>query len=235
LYVALIRTGRIDAALEALATAQRLAQEADDVFLDAAGSSVLAFRLVAIDPAAAAQWARRAEDLIARHRHPMMRTEALSCLARYYSLVDNPTRGIECAQEALALAEEVSLTREAHNARNALAQLAARAGLDTAAPAMRAAVAEAYADRAWYDLWPTMPFLAEWCIAHEHTTTAAVVVGFLDAHHLMSINDETRQRLGNGSDIQQALEKGARLDRDQLVTYILEQLPMRAAGTRTPD
>jgi hypothetical protein len=235
LYVALIRTGRIDEALEALATAQRMAQEVDDVFLDAAGSSVLAFRMVAFDPAAAEEWARRAEDLIATHRHPMMRTEALSCLARYYSLVGNPTRGIECAQEALALAEEVSLTREGHNARNALAQLAARGGLDTAVPALRAAVAEAYADRAWYDLWPTMPFLAEWCIAHEHTTTASVVVGFLDAHHLMSINDETRQRLGNGSDIQQALEKGARLDRDQLVTFILEQLPMSAAGTRTPD
>jgi predicted ATPase len=228
LYVGLVRTGRTPEALEALTAGQRMAQETGDVFKDAAASSVLAFRLVAIDPAAADQWARRAEDLIARSRHPMMRTEALSCLTRYYSLVGNPTRGIECAQEALALADEAGLTREGHNARNALAQLAARGGLETAVPAMRA-------DRAWYDLWPTMPVLAEYWIAHYQFDPAAVVVGYLDSHHLFSVNDDTRQRLGTGPEVQQALEKGARLERDQLVTFVLEQLPIGVAGSPTLD
>jgi predicted ATPase/class 3 adenylate cyclase len=235
LYVALVRTGRTDDALEALATAQRLAQDAGDVIHDAAGSSVLAFRLVARDPAAAAQWARRAEDLIAASGHPMLRTEVLSGLTRYYSLVGNPTRGLECAHEALALAEEVGLTREAHHARNALAQLAARGGLDNAVPALRAAVTAAYADRAWYDLWPTMPVLAEYWIANGHRDAAAVVVGYLDSYHLFSLGDAARDRLGRGPDVRLGKDKGAKLDRDQLVAFVLGHLPLERDHSPQPE
>jgi predicted ATPase/class 3 adenylate cyclase len=234
LYVGLVRTGRTGPALEALATGQRLAQDAGHVFRDANASSILAFRLAPIEPTAAAKWARRAEDLIAINRHPVLRTEVLSCLTRYYSLIDDSARGVECAREALAVAEEFHLTRSAHNARNALAQLAARGGPQDPVPVIRAAIAEAYADRDWYDLWPTMPFLAEYWIRHKQSEDAAVVIGYLDSHHLFSVSDEAREPLGSDPALRLSQAHGARLDRDQLVAFVLERLPMDATGSSTP-
>jgi hypothetical protein len=116
------------------------------------------------------------------------------------------------------------LVRGIHHARNALAQLAARGGLDDATSALHAAIAGSYTDRAWYDLWPTVPVLAEWWIVHDQADNAAVVIGYLDAHHLASVDDTTRSRLGTGPDIDQALTRGTHLDRDQLIAYILEHL-----------
>ena len=127
--------------------------------------------MASIDPTAAARWARRAEDLAAIDHHPIMRTEVLAALTRYCSVVGDAARGVECAQEALALAEQFHQTRAIHSARNALAILAARGGLDDPVPVIRAAVAEAYTDRAWYDLWPTMPVLAAMVDRTEPPTT----------------------------------------------------------------
>ena len=46
----------------------------------------------------------------------------------------------------------------------------------------------------------------------------------LDAHHLASVDDRTRSRLGAGPEIDRALTRGAHLDRDQVIAYILEHL-----------
>jgi hypothetical protein len=225
LYVGLARSGQIRPALEAVSAAQQSAMEAGDIYGDAIASATYALRALPIDPASAAQRARRAEELIASSRNPVLRTEVLSVLTRYYSLSGDPVRGIECCREALALAEEHHLVRGIHHARNALAQLSARGGPDDPAPALHAAIARAYADRAWYDLWPTVPVLAEWWMAQSQSDRAAVVIGYLDAHHLASVDDTIRSLLDSGPDIDRALAFGARLDRDQFIAYILEHLP----------
>ena len=93
---------------------------------------------------------------------------------------------------------------------------------------MRSAVADAFADRAWHDLWPTMPILAQWWTTQGQAATAAVIIGYLDSHHLTSVDEAIRTRLGTGASIQKAQERGARLDRDQLVAFVLEHVP--AAG-----
>jgi hypothetical protein len=89
---------------------------------------------------------------------------------------------------------------------------------------LHAAITRSFADRAWYDLWPTMPVLAEWWLANNQSDNAAVVIGYLDAHHLASVDDTTRSRLGTGPDIDRALIRGTRLDREQLIAYVLEHL-----------
>ena len=69
-----------------------------------------------------------------------------------------------------------------------------------------------------------MPVLAEWWIATNQADNAAVVIGYLDAHHLASVDDTTRALLGTEPDIDRALNRGARLDREQLIAYVLDHL-----------
>jgi hypothetical protein len=62
------------------------------------------------------------------------------------------------------------------------------------------------------------------------------VVGYLDSHHLTSVDEATRERLGSDSNIQKAQEHGTRLDRDQLVAFVLERLPTAArAAAQQPS
>jgi hypothetical protein len=226
LYIGLARSGQIEAAVEVVATIQRLARAAGDVYGDVAASATYALRAAPFDPTGAATSAQRAETLIAVSHNAALRTEGLGALARYYSLVGEFTRGIECCREAVALSEQYHLVRGIHHARNALAQLLMRTGTEDPLSALKDAILGAYNDRSWYDLWPTMPALAQWWIEHGQANAAAVIIGYLDAHHLASVDDDTRQRLGNSADIQRALENGARLDRDQLVAFVLEHLPV---------
>ena len=207
-----------------LLTIRHAAREAADPYGEAIVAAVYAIRAVPTDPGGAALRARRAEELIASSRNPVLRCEVLANLGRYYSFIGEPARAIECCREALALAEEHQLVRGIHHAGNALAQLAARGRWDDAAPVLQAALARSFADRAWYDLWPTMPVLAEWWLANQQSDNAAVVIGYLDAHHLASADDTTRALLGTGPDLDRALTRGAHLDRDQLIAYILDHL-----------
>ena len=203
---------------------QRSARDADDDYGEATVAAVYAVRAAAIDPAGAALRARRAEELIASSHNPALRCEVLGSLGRYFSLVGEPARAMECCRESLALAEQYQLVRGIHHAGHALAQLAARAQWDDAAATLHAAITRSFADRAWYDMWPTMPVLAQWWIANDQASHAAVVIGYLDAHHLASVDDTTRSLLGTGPDIDRALTRGAHFDRDQLIAYILGQL-----------
>jgi predicted ATPase len=229
LYIGLVRSGQLEPALEVVVTAQRSARESADPFREAVLASIYALRAVPIDPAGAAQRARRAEELIASSRNPLLRSEVLGNVGRYYSFIGESARAIECCRESVAQAEEHHLLRHLHHARNALAQIAARGRWDDAAPALHAAITRSFTDRAWYDLWPTMPVLADWWLANNQADNAAVVIGYLDAHHLASVDDTTRSRLGTTSETEQALTRGAHFDRDQLITYVLEHL------TATPD
>jgi hypothetical protein len=161
---------------------------------------------------------------VASSRNPALRSEVLANLGRYYSLIGDPARASECCRESVAQAEEHHLIRGIHHARNALAQLAARGRWDDAAPALHAVITLSFTDRNWYDLWPTMPVLAEWWLAKNQADNAAVVIGYLDAHHLASVDDTTRSLLGTGPDIDPALIRGTHLDREQLIAYVLEHL-----------
>jgi predicted ATPase/class 3 adenylate cyclase len=227
LYASLARSGQIELAAETVSASQRASMEAGDTFFDAIGSATYALRALPIDPGGVAAFAQRAEALIATSPNAVLRGEVLSTLSRYYSLIGEHSRAIECCREGLALAEEHHLVRGVHHARNALAQLVARSGAEDPAPVLRAAIAGTYADRSWYDLWPTVPVLAEWWAAHNQPDDAAVVIGFLEAHHLASVDDTTRSLLGTGPDMERALARGVRLNRDQLIGYILEHLSTR--------
>jgi len=225
LYIGLARTGRFAPALDALAVAQRLAAAVGGDYIDGALSAVRALREALIDPPSAARWAGRAEALIASRQNPLVAAEVLNTLGRYYGLVGDPARGVEYCREALALAETHDLARHRIYSRNALAQLAAAGGLHDPLPAFRDAVAGAYADRAWYDLWPSLPILAAWWTSHDQPEAAAVIVGHLDAHHIASTDETTRTTLRSHPNADRWLAHGAQLDREQLVAYVLGQLP----------
>jgi predicted ATPase len=229
-YSGLRRSGQLEAALDVLLKVQRSARKAADPWGEASVAAFYAFLAVPTDPAGAARLARRAEELIASSPNPALRSEALHALGLYYSLTGEAARAIECCQEALTLAEEHQVLRCIHRASNALAQIAARARSDDATPALHAAITRTVADRVWYDLWPTMPVLAEWWLASNQADHAAVVIGYLDAHHLPSVDDTTRSQLGTGPDIDRALTRGAHSDRDQLIAYILEHLVTGSEG-----
>jgi hypothetical protein len=60
--------------------------------------------------------------------NPVLGSEVLASLGRYYSFIGEPARAMECCREAPALAEEHRLVRGIHHAGNARGQLAAAAG-----------------------------------------------------------------------------------------------------------
>jgi predicted ATPase len=235
LYIGLARSGQMDLALEVLRAVQRAAMEVGDPYGDALSSSTYALRALATDPAGVAAYAQRSETLIAAYRHAVLRSEVLGNLSRYYALVGDASRGIDYCRENIALAEEHQLPRGVHHARNALAQLLMRTETEDPIPALREAISGASHARSWYDLWPTMLILAEYWMTRNQPDAAAVLVGYLDSHHLITVNDTTRELLGSSPDVRLAQEQGARLDRDQLVAFVLEHLPDESVGTPTPD
>ena len=121
----------------------------------------------------------------------------LARLGRYYGLTGDTARGIDYCRQALALAQDHDIPFSRNNARTMLARLASSGGVDDATPAFREAIEGAYQDRYWV---------------------------FLDAHGLGTLDPMTSAVLDTHPDTARWLAQGARLDRDQLVVYILNQL-----------
>jgi hypothetical protein len=68
------------------------------------------------------------------------------------------------------------------------------------------------------------PSIGFWSMPLTRVGSGRSTVGYLDAHHLASVNDGTRSLPGAGPDMDRAITRDAHLDRDQLIAYILEHL-----------
>ena len=222
MYVVHSRAGNDDSAIAALRGWNRAAS---GTVLEALTTALLAYRSFPSDPIGAAGWADRTESLIATRSHPIAAAEALSFLAIYYGLAGDPQRGVDCCREALAIAEAFDIPRNRNTARDSLARLAASGALENPAPILRQAIIGTYQGRQWADVWLVVSALANWWATQGQLEPATVITGHLDTHGLASVDEPTRQRLAAHTSAQDWLTHGRRLDRDQLIAYILDRLP----------
>jgi hypothetical protein len=151
--------------------------------------------------------------------------EVLYIVGLYHGLAGDPGRGVSYCERALALTDGDDFARSRDAARNALAQLALRGGLDDPTIAVRDAIVGSSTERLWFDLWPTVRALARWWISQSRNDFAAVIVGHLDAHGLTS-HQQSFDNLRQDPELQSWLGLGARLDRDELAVIMLEQLAL---------
>jgi predicted ATPase/class 3 adenylate cyclase len=83
-----------------------------------------------------------------------------------------------------------------------------------------------YGSRDWFATWPTVEALALYWMEHRRLEEAAVLLGHLQAHGIRySVFVEQRrhaeQALADAPEAHPWMARGARLDRDQLIRYVL--------------
>jgi tetratricopeptide (TPR) repeat protein len=196
------------------------------LFGDAITSAILAGLETAVDPARAAELARRAETLLTDLQNPGLSADVLSNLGLYYGLAGDPARGLDYCRRALVLARANDARISVHTANAWLAQLALMGDLDDPTPTLREALAGAYQDRVWLHVWTIVAAMASWWATHDHIEAAGISVGYLDAHEFGTYGPDTiaatRARVENDAAGDRWLALGARLGLDQFVAYILE-------------
>jgi hypothetical protein len=179
----------------------------------------------ALSASEAANLAERAERLVAGRRHPAISADVLSNLAIYYGRSGDPARGMEYCREALALARECEALVSIHTARMWLVRLADMDGHDDPLPIVHEALADAYRDWAWVHVWTMVAAAAAWWANHGRLDAAGVALGYLNAHRLGTFSDEatmaTLAALQLHPEAATGLALGQRLDRDELVAYVL--------------
>jgi hypothetical protein len=200
-------------------------------FGDAITSSILAGLEFVIDPPAAAQWAQRAETLIASGRSPALVADVLSNLSLYYALAGDPRTGIDYCQRALALARTYDARVSVHTAHMRLAQLAAMGALEDPTPILRDAIADAYHEHVWVHLWSMVAGVAQCWARQDRLEEAGVLIGHLDTNHFRSWGsdtlEETRAAVAQDPDAARWLAQGAQLNGEELVVFIVNAIPGR--------
>ena len=88
------------------------------------------------------------------------------------------------------------------------------------------AVRGLYASRDWIDTWPSVEALALYWMRIGHHEDATVLLGHLQAHgigHAMFIEQrrQMQEALADTPDAHRWMSRGARLDRDELIQYVL--------------
>ena len=222
---AMSRGGTNQAALEALQAAFQTGSAQLGDWGEAFFGAFLALWEFRVDPEAARQHVNRAEAIAAAKGNPLLSADVLFLGGVLNGLAGDPARGVEHCRQALAIAQDVNLPRSRDAARNALAQVALMGGLEDPTPVIRDAVVGSSTERLWFDLWPTIRAYVRWLASQEQFEPAMVIVGHLDANGLAGAAGSALDRLRSRSGAEQLLQQGGRLDRDQFVAYLLEQLP----------
>ena len=88
------------------------------------------------------------------------------------------------------------------------------------------AVRRLYESRDWIDTWPSVEALALYWMRIGHLEDATVLLGHLQAHgigHAMFIEQrrQTQEALADTPDAHRWMSRGAQLDRDELIQYVL--------------
>jgi hypothetical protein len=178
-----------------------------------------------IAPSEAADLAERAERLIAGRDHPARSADILSNLAVYYSRAGDPARGIEHCLEAISLARDCEALVSVHTARMLLVRLAVMGGQDDLLTVVHEALADARRDGAWVHVWTMVAAIAGWWANHGRLDAAAVAIGYLNTHELGTFSDDathaTIAAVSSHPDAVKSLEQGQRLDRDEVVAFVL--------------
>lgn len=211
-------------ALDAARAAHASMMAAYGDFGDAFWSAIVAFLDATRDPTTAAESAHRAERLIGATRHPALSAEVLSMLARYHARAGEPTRGVACCQEALALADEHGLAYCRNSGRAALAYLTAMQGAAGAPAEIAEALSGAYRDRLWFWVWQSIGTAARWLAHAGDLDAAAVLIGHLDAHAYGNVSASLRRSIEALPDDWAPTSSGARMHRDAIVTFALQRL-----------
>ena len=83
--------------------------------------------------------------------------------------------------------------------------------------------------RSWFAIWPALDVIAR-CVAESHTELSARVVGYLDAHvtafgRSVAVRRHTLDIVRRHEKGGTWMAQGAALDRDALLTHLIERLP----------
>lgn len=97
-----------------------------------------------------------------------------------------------------------------------------------ATEACREAITRFHDTRTWLLLWPVLVAMSSWFETTGNIEPAAVIYGHLDAHHppYSEVDGRLRglQLVHQHPRADQLMARGAAMDRDQLVAFVLEQL-----------
>ena len=140
----------------------------------------------------------------------------------------DPTGALAIYRDGLKLARSVSDVYRESALHSAVVFAATELrGPETALPC-REALARLYETRSWPFIWLSITAMSTWMVAVDDLDGAAVILGYIDAHHPPLSGTDGRARalafLRDRPEVADAIALGAALDRDQLVLHILAHL-----------
>jgi predicted ATPase/class 3 adenylate cyclase len=183
------------------------------------------------DPATRASLRSRFQELATRCGAPLWKAIAVAQTGWDLFLGGRAREARDAFQEALRLLEDVRPgTRAMFLA--GLAESAAALNDDATPGALRFALSDAYALRIWWPVWSTVELVALHWIQIGGLEPAAVSLGHLEAHgHANPGYGASRAEaitvLDAHPDLADARARGAAMDRDELVAYVLDHLDQR--------
>ncbi len=176
-----------------------------------------------------------AEALIARAHaverqlgHPYLRAHVLAFEALFESKRGRFARARQVCQDALLVANDNGLTWAAAQAWNIRARIASKSREPDALPIFDDAISAIRSARSWFDMWPTLAYLAVWLTTQDSPCDAALITGHLEEHGMSSlIATRVSPTVLSGLTDQEFDDErtlGASLNRDALVAEVLTRL-----------
>lgn len=172
----------------------------------------------------AERWAQDAQARIAGRPNPLFAAEALAVLSRHYAATGRLDLAERSCRDAIALADAHDISWSRTATRTHLALLATNGFVEDATGLIADAISVAYEEQIWLNLWAIIPALAGWWARTGRTASAAVVTGHLTANNITPVDDDSRAAVETADRLSTHFERGASMDRHQLVPFILNEL-----------
>jgi predicted ATPase/class 3 adenylate cyclase len=177
-------------------------------------------------PAAVAQLSEYAHRIAA----PWMLITALQMQAHLCLINRDFDEALVASRAAYALARSTRSVFDEGAAGGAI--IAAIVSAEAApTPECRQILTRLHDTRNWFRLWLAIESIANNLARIGHAEEAATIMGYLDTHIVAlpgmgrSIRDHTLEIVRQQVDGREWMDRGAGMDRDELVTYVLDQLP----------
>jgi predicted ATPase/class 3 adenylate cyclase len=224
-------SGREGDALAALRDAESLV--GDDAYTLGAWLQ-MALPVAGADHATRASLIARFQELATTCGAPLWRAIAKANTGWDLFLGGRPREARDAFREALRLLEDVRPgTRAMFLA--GLAEASAALDDDETPGALRFALGDAYALRIWWPVWSTVELVSLYWVRSGMLEPGATSLGHLEAQGHANpgygaLRAEAITVLDAHPDLAEARARGAAMDRDELVAYVLEQLDRRGDG-----
>ena len=222
---AYVNSDRAAEALDAARVAEGMA--GDDPFKQFMSASLMVWTCSAADPSLVPQYAARIRELAEETGSPIALTIAAFSEGMRDLLAGDGARALTAFKESARLSGEAPFLRG--QALQGVAWAASAIGGTDAADAFRAAIVDLYGSRFWMYVWIVLETLGTYWVFSGQSEDGAVVLGHLTAGNhshatLRGARTAALETLAGHLELSEAMDRGAGMDRDGLVTYVLDRL-----------